>query len=150
MGGNIELDVISSPQLQQKNLCCNKFFCWFHLCTFGFWHKKNKDDFDSDVVSDDKPKMGKDTFYEFKEILIINNKNFDKKISGTGGSIFKGPLGVPENPEFTVGLDKQLIKLKMELLRDGKSTLLLTGLGGMGKTTLATKLCWDQQVKGKS
>lgn len=121
-------------------------FCsFFKLCIYGILHKKNKGDFDSD--SHDKPKMGKDTFYEFKEILFINNKNIDKKISG---SIFKGPFGVPENPEFTVGLDLQMIKLKMELLKDGSSTLLLTGLGGMGKTTLATKLCLDQQVKGKS
>jgi len=129
-------------------------FCSFFklCCVYGILHKKNKDDFDSDsdAVANDKPKMGKDTFYEFKEILIINNKNFDKKISGTGGSIFKVPFGVPENSEFTVGLDLQMIKLKMELLKDGSSTLLLTGLGGMGKTTLATKLCLDQLVKGKS
>jgi GTPase SAR1 family protein len=26
----------------------------------------------------------------------------------------------------------------------------LTGMGGLGKTTLATKLCWDEHVKGKS
>lgn len=140
MGHNIELDAISSPQLQQKNLCCSKFFCWFHLCVCGFLHKKNFGS-DSHAVAHDKPK----TFYEFKEILF-----FDKKISGYGVSIFKGPFGVPENSEFTVGLDLQIIKLKMELLKDGSSTLLLTGLGGMGKTTLATKLCWDQQVKGKS
>ncbi|AES78134.1 hypothetical protein MTR_7g024990 [Medicago truncatula] len=30
------------------------------------------------------------------------------------------------------------------------SFLLLQSLGGLGKTTLATKLCWDEQVKGKS
>jgi len=165
MGETTKLDVITSqPQHEQasssnnkalinqnhadeeRNLCWKKFSSPFQLCIDGIWHKKNKDD----VVADDKPKMGKETLYEFKEILdIINKKNFDKKISGYGVSIFKGPFGVPENPEFTVGLDLQLIKLKMELLKDGRSTLVLTGMGGLGKTTLATKLCLDEQIKGK-
>nr|KYP47976.1 putative disease resistance protein At5g66900 family [Cajanus cajan] len=61
----------------------------------------------------------------------------------------KSPFGVPEKPEFIVGLDVTLSKLKMELLKEGVSIILLTGFGGSGKTTLATKLCWDEQVKGK-
>ncbi|XP_020234476.1 probable disease resistance protein At5g66900 isoform X2 [Cajanus cajan] len=61
----------------------------------------------------------------------------------------KSPFGVPENPEFTFGLDGPLSKLKMEVLKEGVSIIVLTGFGGSGKTTLATKLCWDEQVKGK-
>ncbi|KAL2333610.1 hypothetical protein Fmac_014823 [Flemingia macrophylla] len=61
----------------------------------------------------------------------------------------KRPFGVPEKQEFSVGLDVPLSKLKMELLKEGVSTMVLTGLGGSGKTTLVTKLCWDEQVKGK-
>ncbi|CAI8609217.1 unnamed protein product [Vicia faba] len=92
----------------------------------------------------------KDTLYKLREILeTVNKENFEKKISGSGGLVLRGTFGVPQNPEFTVGLDLLLIKLKMEVLRDGRSTLLVTGLGGMGKTTLAAKLCWDLQVKGK-
>jgi hypothetical protein len=85
-----------------------------------------------------------------KEVLeILNKENFEKKLSGSGGPIFKGPFGVPENSEFTVGMDFQLMKLKTELLKDGKSTILVTGMGGLGKTTLAKQLCRDDQVKGK-
>ncbi|KAH1249731.1 putative disease resistance protein [Glycine max] len=61
----------------------------------------------------------------------------------------KRPFGVPEGPEFTVGLDVPLSELKVELLKEGVSIIMLTGLGGSGKTTLATKLCWDEQVIGK-
>ncbi|XP_027348723.1 probable disease resistance protein At5g66900 [Abrus precatorius] len=64
--------------------------------------------------------------------------------------LLRGLSGAPENPEFTVGLDEPLKKLKIELLKDGAvSVLLLTGLGGSGKSTLAKKLCWDDQVQDK-
>ncbi|KAL2333606.1 hypothetical protein Fmac_014819 [Flemingia macrophylla] len=59
------------------------------------------------------------------------------------------PFGVREKPEFSVGLDVPMSKLKMELLKEGVSIIVLTGLGGSGKTTLATNLCWDEQIKGK-
>lgn len=62
----------------------------------------------------------------------------------------KRPFGVPEEPEFTVGLDAPLRELKMELLKEGVSIIVLTGLGGSGKTTLVTKLCWDELVIGMS
>lgn len=61
-----------------------------------------------------------------------------------------GPFGVPEKPEFSVGLDAALSKVKMELLNGPKSIFVLTGFGGSGKTTLATLLCWDEQIKSKS
>ncbi|CAL5197668.1 unnamed protein product [Lathyrus oleraceus] len=136
--------LIKENHAEQRNLCWNKFTSLFHqFC-------KKKDDSGS-CVSDNKQavmaKDVKDTLYKLREIL--NKENFDKKISGSGGLIFRGPFGVPQIPEFTVGLDLSLSKLKTELLRDGRSTLLVTGFGGMGKTTLAAKLCWDVQVKGK-
>ncbi|KAK9902927.1 hypothetical protein M0R45_001440 [Rubus argutus] len=56
---------------------------------------------------------------------------------------------VPELTQFTVGLDAPLKELKMQLLKDGVSMLVLTAPGGCGKTTLATKFCQDQQVKDK-
>lgn len=61
----------------------------------------------------------------------------------------KSAFGVPETPEFSVGLDVPLSQLKIELLKEGVSIIVLSGFGGLGKTTLATKLCWDEQVMGK-
>jgi hypothetical protein len=135
-------------KVDQKNLCS-----WLQLCLDGILHKKEKEDFDSSFADDKQKVIAKDfedTLYKLREALeILNKENFEKKLSGSGGPIFKGPFGVPENSEFTVGMDFQLMKLKTELLKDGKSTLLVTGMGGLGKTTLAKQLCRDDQVKGK-
>lgn len=57
-------------------------------------------------------------------------------------------LVVPELPRFTVGLDTHLKELKMKLLKNGVSMLVLTAPGGCGKTTLANMLYHDQDVKG--
>jgi Mrp family chromosome partitioning ATPase len=103
---------------------------------------------DSYVVDENQSLIVNDveeTLYKAKEILELLNHKFNED-----GSLFKRPFDVPENPKFTVGLDILFSKLKMELLRGGSSTLVLTGLGGLGKTTLATMLCWDEQVNGKS
>ncbi|KAK2410967.1 putative disease resistance protein [Trifolium repens] len=135
-------------KVDQKNLCS-----WLQLCLDGILHKKEKEDFDSSFADDKQKVIAKDfedTLYKLREALeILNKENFEKKLSGSGGPIFKGPFGVPENSEFTVGMDFQLMKLKTELLKDGKSTLLVTGMGGLGKTTLAKQLCRDDQVKSK-
>ncbi|CAL9026832.1 unnamed protein product [Prunus brigantina] len=61
----------------------------------------------------------------------------------------RGWCAIPEPPPFTVGLDVHVEELKMELLKDKASMLVVTGLGGCGKTTLAQKICKDQKVKEK-
>ncbi|KAK9948816.1 hypothetical protein M0R45_004378 [Rubus argutus] len=62
----------------------------------------------------------------------------------------EGLCEVPELPSFTVGLDVPLKELKMKLLKDDQvSMLVVTAPGGCGKTTLATKFCQDEEVKGK-
>ncbi|BBH07824.1 hypothetical protein Prudu_019861 [Prunus dulcis] len=61
----------------------------------------------------------------------------------------QGWCAIPEPPPFTVGLDVHVEELKMELLKDEASMLVVTGLGGCGKTTLAQKICKDQKVKEK-
>ncbi|GAU17398.1 hypothetical protein TSUD_232740 [Trifolium subterraneum] len=56
--------------------------------------------------------------------------------------------GAPEAPHC-MGMDELLIDLKIEMMKDGVSVRVLTGLGGSGKTTLAKKLCSDPQIEGK-
>lgn len=88
-----------------------------------------------------------ETLSKVREILEI----LSKENVGVGNyeKLLRGLSGVPEKPEFTVGLDEPLKKLKIELLKGGGvSVLLLTGLGGSGKSTLAKQLCWEDQVKG--
>ncbi|CAK8539779.1 unnamed protein product [Lathyrus sativus] len=64
------------------------------------------------------------------------------------GNQVRGLCGAPDEPEC-LGMVEPLNKLKMELVKDGVSVLVLTGLGGSGKSTLAKKLCWHPQIKGK-
>ncbi|XP_062006740.1 probable disease resistance protein At5g66900 [Rosa rugosa] len=61
----------------------------------------------------------------------------------------EGWCAVPEPPTITVGLDLPLRELKMKLFTDGVSMVIITAPGGCGKTTLATKLCQDAEVKDK-
>lgn len=55
----------------------------------------------------------------------------------------------PEPPAIIVGLDKQLRDLKTELLKNECSVVVITALEGCGKTTLAKKLCHEEDIKGK-
>ncbi|BAT75554.1 hypothetical protein LR48_Vigan727s002400 [Vigna angularis] len=128
-----------------RSLWWTKFLSWFSLYGEGFLHEKN-----DLLTSDDKQvKDIKNTLYKVREIIeLLDIENFEQKLKGAGTPI-KCPYGVPENPEFTVGFVPVLSKLKMEVLQEGVFTLLLSGLGGSGKTTLATMLCKDKEVKGK-
>ncbi|PRQ44990.1 putative powdery mildew resistance protein, RPW8 [Rosa chinensis] len=57
---------------------------------------------------------------------------------------------IPELPSFVVGFDVHLSELKIKLLsNDEASMLVLTGMGGCGKTLLATLFCQDDAVKDK-
>jgi ATP/maltotriose-dependent transcriptional regulator MalT len=61
----------------------------------------------------------------------------------------KAWCAVPELPHLTVGLEAPLEELKRKILHDGRVPMIVvTAPGGCGKTTLATKFCQDQQVKG--
>ncbi|XP_059456250.1 probable disease resistance protein At5g66900 [Corylus avellana] len=54
---------------------------------------------------------------------------------------------VPRPPEFVVGLDVHMKQLKMLLLKEEVSMLVLTAPGGCGKTTLVKMLCKDKEIK---
>lgn len=82
----------------------------------------------------------KETLKEVREILKTMSKdNSEHEIT----------CSPPQNTEIVIGMEEPWLRLKMEVLKDGASTLELTGLPGSGKTTLARKLCSDDQVKGK-
>nr|XP_023875801.1 probable disease resistance protein At5g66900 [Quercus suber] len=50
--------------------------------------------------------------------------------------------------DYIVGLELPLKELKQLLYNKEQSLLLLTALGGCGKTTLVKMLCWDEDIKG--
>ncbi|PON34598.1 Powdery mildew resistance protein [Parasponia andersonii] len=62
----------------------------------------------------------------------------------------KGSCRALEPPAFTVGLEKPFEELTMKLLRDDKPTVttVVTAPPGCGKTTLAKRICKDDQIKG--
>ncbi|CAH2043151.1 unnamed protein product [Thlaspi arvense] len=63
--------------------------------------------------------------------------------------VFRNLCSVLQLDEVPVGFDWPLTKLKKELLNDSVNTLLVSAAPGCGKTTLATQLCHDPDVKGK-
>ncbi|CAK7339412.1 unnamed protein product [Dovyalis caffra] len=119
------------------------------------------------------------TFYDFvlplKEAKILietredvqeildKAKRIDEKVELTHGEVKgihkelqsrKSPASLPlylppDPPAIVVGLDKPLKDLKTELVKNGFSVVLITAPGGYGKTTLAKKLCHEEDIKGK-
>jgi ABC-type glutathione transport system ATPase component len=56
---------------------------------------------------------------------------------------------VPDVPKFVVGLDNPINDVKQILLQNDVNVLGIAGLGGSGKTTLASALCKDTEVNSK-
>ncbi|MED6198060.1 hypothetical protein PIB30_118586 [Stylosanthes scabra] len=148
----LENEIQKGKELTEK---CSKFR-WWRFLSFPVYHDR--------ILERDK-KIGRhlsmgvqaqiatdsmETLKNVKKILEILVDEF-----GGGGKgrrlVLRGVSGVPEMPEFTVGLDEPLRKLKVEVLKKGGvGVCLVTGLGGSGKSTLVKKLCWDVEVKGMS
>ncbi|KAL3722207.1 hypothetical protein ACJRO7_034558 [Eucalyptus globulus] len=62
-----------------------------------------------------------------------------------------GNLAVPVAPTLMVGeeVEASMREIKLRLLKEGVSVIVVTAPGGCGKTTLLKKLCHDAKIKGK-
>ena len=78
-------------------------------------------------------------FYKFIKEPI------DMLENGKNGSI----LNIPKLPNFRVGLEISVHELKKRLLHKDVPLLGVVGMGGSGKTTLATAICNDNEVQGE-
>ncbi|XP_059623788.1 probable disease resistance protein At5g66900 [Cornus florida] len=84
-----------------------------------------------------------------KKILVKLNEIYsilNRRVCGPSA------CGAPA-PEFTVGLDVPLHELRTMVLRkdlkeEDAKVVVLSGPGGCGKTTLASMLCQDAEIKG--
>ncbi|KAL6312763.1 hypothetical protein AAG906_020559 [Vitis piasezkii] len=81
-------------------------------------------------------------------LVLLKSNRFSW--SNRGVSVKYESLGsceATDPPAFMVGLDVPLKELKRWLFTDGESRIVVSAPGGCGKTTLAKRLCHDQQVK---
>lgn len=84
-----------------------------------------------------------------QEVRSISHK-LDRLTTGSSdGDDGEGWLAAGELPSLTVGLELALREVKDELNRDGVSVLVVSGPPGSGKTTLASKLCREKDIKAK-
>ncbi|XP_062102119.1 probable disease resistance protein At5g66900 isoform X2 [Humulus lupulus] len=86
---------------------------------------------------------------EIHGILTRGTQFTNDKVSSQNE--LEGCCYAPQPPAFTVGLNEPLQELKMKLLSANESTMpiLVTALPGSGKTTLAIKICKDDEIKEK-
>ncbi|XP_034691466.1 probable disease resistance protein At5g66900 isoform X2 [Vitis riparia] len=83
------------------------------------------------------------------EILVtLKSNRFSLSNRGVSDNFENlGSCEATDPPAFMVGLDVPLKELKRWLFTDGESRIVVSAPGGCGKTTLAKRLCHDQQVK---
>lgn len=143
----LESQMQAGEELVRK---CSKFGRW-RMLSFPYYQSKLKSNdanlkrhFSVNVPAENKRDL-MEVVASVRQILEILSKKEDFRHSFH----LRGLSGAPQEPEC-VGMDVPLSKLRIDLLKDGVSVLVLTGLGGSGKSTLAKKICWDPQVKGNS
>ncbi|KAJ9170745.1 hypothetical protein P3X46_018828 [Hevea brasiliensis] len=95
----------------------------------------------------------KETLYEMR-LLSTQIRNLSIGASGGGGSNKSGFVGVCSPPGLKVvpvGLEIPVKDLKGKLLKDDEvsQVIVVSAPGGCGKTTLATALCQDANIKDK-
>lgn len=144
----LENHMRSGQELVRK---CSKFGRW-RVLSFPYYQSKLKSKgealqkhFSMNVTAENKRDL-MEVVTKVTQILEILQKKED--FEQYHKYQLRGLSGAPQEPEC-MGMDVPMNKLRIDLLKDGVSVIVLTGLGGSGKSTLAKKICWDSQVKGK-
>ncbi|TYJ10387.1 hypothetical protein E1A91_A11G204900v1 [Gossypium mustelinum] len=116
--------------------------------------KKSLERFCQIVMQTHQARDIKEVLFETKEISVGIRKLSLKEGSSNGNGMCNqaavmGPCRVPEPRGRVLGFDEPLKELKVKLLKDGLSVIIVSAPGGSGKTTLVKQLCQDEEVKGK-
>ncbi|XP_030923967.1 probable disease resistance protein At5g66900 [Quercus lobata] len=130
---------------------CSKIQCW-NYCFKSHYASKLSELNDAiekfcrvDLIVQ-SARTGLETLTKVDLILDkVSNQNSDVKRKYGVRTL---SCAVPRPRDFIVGLHIPLMELKEMLLKKEESLLLLTALGGCGKTTLIQMLCWDHEIKG--
>ncbi|XVE87188.1 hypothetical protein DITRI_Ditri18aG0096000 [Diplodiscus trichospermus] len=96
----------------------------------------------------------KEALFEIKSASLEGRRLSSKEGCGSQNGMFSpvavvGSTKVPEPPGEVIGFDVPLKELKMKLLEDGVSVIVVSAPGGSGKSTLVKVLGRDEKVKGK-
>ena len=126
-----------SKQLKELNDAIEKF------CQVDLAFQTARTVLENSVKLDQNINIAKQT------LAVVNGIRDQMNDQNLDGSMRFGlrTLSVPRPRDDIVGLDLPLEELKMELKKK-EQVLLLTALGGCGKTTLVKMLCWDDEIKG--
>ncbi|XP_028764113.1 probable disease resistance protein At5g66900 [Neltuma alba] len=138
-------DVKNGEKLVLK---CSKIQWW--ECCYRPQYQEQLEDLDQSLVRFFQVDMPVQTARDVKETLVeVRGIHMEIKKLNAVARNERGLCSAPEPPTFTVGLDVHVGELKVRLLQDDVSAIVVTGSPGSGKTTLAKKFCWDANVRGK-
>ena len=87
-------------------------------------------------------------FFQVESQTILLRNNMQILVLLKSKKVSLGSCEATDPPAFMEGLDVPLKELERRLFTDGESRIVESAPGGCGKTTLAERLCHDQQVKG--
>ncbi|XP_050271360.1 probable disease resistance protein At5g66900 [Quercus robur] len=83
---------------------------------------------------------------ENKRALNLVLKHVESQNSNMKKKYGTSSCAVPKLRDYIVGFDLHLKELKRGLLKEEVSVLIVTALGGCGKTTLVKMLGWDEEI----
>ncbi|KAA8547232.1 hypothetical protein F0562_003904 [Nyssa sinensis] len=139
-----ETEMFTDRLIDAKKLVrqCSKIR-WWNYCMKPFYAKKLIELEDSLVK-----------FFQIdvQARLSIDSRNILARVNEINvkldRSLFLGSCGVPDVPDHIVGLDLPHKELKLQLLKDDVSVVVISAPEGYGKTTLAKMFCHDDEIQG--